>query len=75
MAVNRHKRDTNARISMPTLPKARYITGPIALVATLSTVGAGVMAASPETRDLLATSGSTTTSANASSSARITSPP
>jgi uncharacterized protein YraI len=68
VAVNRHKRDTNARISMPTLPKARYIAGPIALVATLSTVGAGVMAASPETRDLLATSGSTTTSANAAGS-------
>ncbi len=53
MADHRHKRDTNARPFTFTLPKATFIAGPIALVATLSTVGAGVLAASPETRDLL----------------------
>lgn len=53
MADHRHKRDANARLSFK-LPKATFVAGPIALVATLSTVGAGVLAASPETRDLLA---------------------
>ena len=55
MAEHRHKRDTDAR----RLPKAYLVAGPIALVATVSTVGMGVLAASPDTRDLLA-AGSTT---------------
>ncbi len=58
MADHRHKRDTNARSFR--MPKATLVAGPIALVATLSTVGAGVLAASPATRDLLAASSSTT---------------
>jgi hypothetical protein len=62
VADHRHKRDTNARMFNLHLPRARYVAGPIALVATLSTVGAGVVAASPDTRDLLASSGSTGTS-------------
>ncbi len=57
-----HKRDTNAR-SRFTMPKAAFVAGPIALVATLSTVGAGVLAVSPETRDLLAASSSTSVKA------------
>ena len=69
MAVNRHKRDTNARISLSILPRARYLAGSVALVATLATVGGGVLATSPETRDLLASSsaGSNTTASAAGS--------
>lgn len=51
MAEHRHKRDTNAR----RMPKAHLVAGPIALLATAATVGVGVMATHPETRDLLAT--------------------
>jgi hypothetical protein len=60
VADHRHKRDTNARLLRVRVPKAPFIAGPIALVATLSTIGAGVLVASPETRDLLATSSATT---------------
>jgi len=62
VADHRHKRDTNARPFKFTLPKATFIAGPIALVATLSTVGAGVLAASPETRDLLMASSASSVS-------------
>ena len=55
MADHRHKRETNAR----RMPKAHLIAGPIALLATAATVGMGVLATTPETRDLLvASSGS-----------------
>ena len=60
MADHRHKRDTNARLFRVRVPKAPLVAGPLALVATLSTVGVGVLAASPETRDLLATSSAST---------------
>ncbi len=60
MAEHRHKRETNARLLRVRVPKAPFVAGPLALVATLSTVGAGVLAASPETRDLLATSSAVT---------------
>lgn len=60
MAEHRHKRETNARLFRVRVPKAPLVAGPIALVATLSTVGAGVLVASPETRDLLAASSTTT---------------
>jgi uncharacterized protein YraI len=50
VAEHRHKRDTNAR----RMPKAHLVAGPIALLATAATVGMGVMATQPETRDLLA---------------------
>ncbi len=66
MADHRHKRDTNARSFHLSMPKARYVAGPIALVATLSTVGAGVVVASPETRDLLATSSADTSTTSIS---------
>ena len=59
--AHRHKRDTNAR-SRFKLPKATLVAGPIALVATLSTVGAGVLVASPETRDLLVADNASTSS-------------
>lgn len=62
MADHRHKRDTNARTFTFTMPKAAFVAGPIALVATLSTVGAGVLAVSPETRDLLVANSSASVS-------------
>jgi len=49
VAEHRHKRDTNAR----RMPKAHLLAGPIALLATAATVGMGVMATTPEARDLL----------------------
>ena len=42
MAHPSHKRDTDAR-----LPKASLVAGPLAVVATLATVGLGVLAATP----------------------------
>jgi hypothetical protein len=60
VADHRHKRDTNARLFRVRVPKAPFVARPNALVATLSTIGAGVLVASPETRDLLATSSATT---------------
>jgi hypothetical protein len=52
VAEHRHKRETNAR----RMPKAHLVAGPIALVATAATVGMGVLATTPETRDLLVAS-------------------
>jgi hypothetical protein len=52
VAEHRHKRDTNAR----RMPKAHLVAGPIALLATAATVGMGVLATTPETRDLLVAS-------------------
>ena len=40
MAEHRHKRDTNARRT----PRAAYVAGPIALVATASAVTLGILA-------------------------------
>ena len=60
MADHRHKRDTNARLFRRRVPKAPFVAGPLALMATLSTIGVGVLAASPETRDLLVTASATT---------------
>lgn len=54
MGQHGHKRDTDARSTRFRLPKAPYLAGAVAVAATLSAVGAGVLAASPETRDLLA---------------------
>jgi hypothetical protein len=60
VADHRHKRDTNAR----RMPKAHLVAGPIALIATAATVGMGVLATTPETRDLLvASSGASISSA------------
>jgi uncharacterized protein YraI len=54
VADHRHKRDTNAR----RLPKAHLIAGPLAFLATATTVGLGVLATSPETRESLVASSS-----------------
>ena len=62
MADHRHKRETNARMFKFKVPKAPLIAAPIALVATLSTVGGGVLAASPETRDILMANSSSSVS-------------
>ncbi|MEP9361352.1 mucin-2 protein [Nocardioides sp. CN2-186] len=43
MAEHRHKRDTNARRT----PRASYVAGPIALVATASAVTLGILASHP----------------------------
>jgi hypothetical protein len=56
VAINSHKRDANAR----RFPKAHLVAGPIALLATVSTVGLGVLATTPDTRDDLVASNSTT---------------
>jgi hypothetical protein len=69
VADHRHKRDTNARLFRVRVPKAPLVAGPLALVATLSTVGVGVLAASPETRDLLVTSSATTSGSQSLSAA------
>lgn len=66
MATHRHKRDTNARRLFKKAPRAQLVAGPLALVATLSTVGAGVLAASPATRDALTASSSVSQVADAS---------
>jgi hypothetical protein len=52
----RHKREPDARSTKFTVPSAKYVAAPVALVATLAAVGTGVMAASPETPDFLAAS-------------------
>ncbi len=68
MAVHRHKRETNAR----RMPKAHLIAGPLALVATAATVGMGVLATTPETRDLLvASSGASIGNAGSDRSDRL----
>ncbi|HET9423281.1 MAG TPA: mucin-2 protein [Nocardioides sp.] len=56
MAQHRHKRETNARRLNPFRAKAITIAAPLALVATGSAVGLGVMNASPQTEDLFAAS-------------------
>ena len=50
-----HKRDADARRTLR-MPRAPYIAGSLALAATLATVGLGVVAANPGTRDLLVAS-------------------
>ncbi len=55
MADHRHKRDTNAR----RVPKAHLIAGPLAVLATASTVGFGLLATDAETRDLVVASNGT----------------
>ena len=55
MAIS-HKRDTNARRFPLNKPKAAFVAAPLALVATLSTVGMGVWAADSDTRDMLLSS-------------------
>ncbi len=49
MAEHRHKRAHAHR-----LPRAAFVAGPLAVLATASVVGLGVLAASPDARDLVA---------------------
>ena len=53
MAQHRHKRETNARRLNPFRARAVFIAAPLALVATGSAVGLGVLNASPQTEELL----------------------
>ena len=57
MAISR-KRDADARRNFR-MPRAPYIAGFLAVAATLSTVGLGVVAANPDTRDVLVSSNRT----------------
>jgi hypothetical protein len=52
VALSSHKRDTNAR----RFPKAHLVAGPLAFLATATTVGLGVMATSPDAPDNLVAS-------------------
>ncbi|HWM72877.1 MAG TPA: mucin-2 protein [Nocardioides sp.] len=56
MAQHRHKRETNARRLNPFRAKAVTIAAPLALLATGSAVGLGVVQASPPSEDLFAAS-------------------
>ncbi len=70
MAQHRHKRDANAR---RTMPSAIQVAGPVAVLATLSAVAVGVMTSNPSipgTDDLLASSSSAAAGISASSVAR-----
>ena len=53
MADHRHKRDTDAR----RMPRAAFVAGPLAIIATSAIVALGVAAADPETPNLLAQEG------------------
>ncbi|HYF74370.1 MAG TPA: mucin-2 protein [Nocardioides sp.] len=50
MAEHRHKRETTARRT----PRAAFVAAPLAVLATASAVTMGVLAANPETRELVA---------------------
>ncbi len=67
MAEHRHKREHSARTFRVRVPKAPFVAAPLALVATLSTVGAGILVADPEAQDLVAPSNPTTTSSGSQS--------
>ena len=56
VAQHRHKRETNARRLNPFRARAITIAAPLALVATGSAVGLGVVNASPPTEELFAAS-------------------
>jgi hypothetical protein len=59
-----HKRDADARRTFR-MPKAPYLAGGLAVAATLSTVGLGLVAANPETRDLVVASSTSNVSSAA----------
>ena len=63
MAIS-HKRDADARRTFR-MPKAPYLAGGLAVAATLSTVGLGLVAANPETRDLVVASSTSNVSSAA----------
>ena len=59
MAQHRHKREAPATTPRPSrIPRSVLVSAPLAVVATLSAVTMGVLAAEPATNDnLLASSG------------------
>ncbi len=60
MAQHRHKRETPATPRQSRIPRSVQVAAPLAVVATLSAVTMGVLAAEPATSDdLLASSGNT----------------
>ena len=71
MAQHRHKRETPATPVSSRIPRSVLVSAPLAVVATLSAVTMGVLAAEPATSDdhLLAASGSQSISGAAKASA------
>ena len=70
MAQHRHKRETPAAPRQTKIPRSVLVSAPLAVVATLSAVTMGVLAAEPATSDdsLLAASGTQSVSGASSSS-------
>jgi uncharacterized protein YraI len=66
VAQHRHKRETNARRLNPFRARAITIAAPLALVATGSAVGLGVLNASPQTEEMFAGSVTNATAASLS---------
>ena len=68
MAQHRHKRETPAHPRPKSIPRSVQVAAPLAVVATLSAVTMGVLAAEPATsgEDLLASSSSTSQSISGS---------
>ena len=72
MAQHRHKRETPAHPRQSRVPRSVLVSAPLAVVATLSAVTMGVLAAEPATSDdsLLAASGTQSVSRASSSSSK-----
>ena len=72
MAQHRHKRETPAHPPKSRVPRSVLVSAPFAVVATLSAVTMGVLAAEPATSDdnLLASSGTASVSGASSSEAQ-----
>lgn len=70
MAQHRHKRETPASPRQKSIPRSVQVAAPLAVVATLSAVTMGVLAAEPATsgEDLLASSSSTSQSISGAAS-------
>ncbi|GAA1478973.1 LysM domain-containing protein [Nocardioides aestuarii] len=71
MAHHRHKRDTDARPTRFTLPRARYVAGGLAVMATVASVGTGVLVAAPESPTLQAASSPTSAAGSISTTVDI----
>ena len=71
MAHHRHKRDTDARPTRLTLPRARYVAGGLAVMATFASVGTGVLVAAPESPTLQAASSPTSAAGSISTTVDI----
>ena len=71
--ANSHKRDADARRNFR-MPKAPYLAGGLAVAVTLSTVGLGLVAASPETRDAIVASSTSSVASAADDTAAAADP-